>query len=223
MQHFKEAFSKHMRQPSGGPVGWLVKRFLEKRNDGLERQAAKLLNIKPHHNVLEVGFGPGLGLKHALNYMGPGGPGKVYGLNISTQMVGIATKRFQSHIAAGKLQVTVGSVADLPYADRSMDGIFHVNCYYFWDDMNQACAELHRVLSPGGVMVSTLKKKRLELLIDRGYNRYAHKLNPDEYMAVLEQTGFTGVTLEHFGKGQTTFEAIFAYKEAGGSRSAVIK
>ncbi|XP_078663747.1 putative methyltransferase YdaC [Branchiostoma floridae x Branchiostoma belcheri] len=213
MQHFKEAVSRHMRQPSSGPVGWLVQRFLEKRNDGLERHAAKLLNIKPHQNVLEVGFGPGLGLKHALNYIGSDGPGKVYGLDISPQMVGVATKRFQSHIAAGKLQVTLGSVSNLPYADRSMDGIFHVNCYYFWDDLHQGCAELYRVLSPGGVMVATMKKERVQLLVDRGYNEYAHKLNPDGYMSALEQTGFIGVELEHLGKGEKTFEAIFAYKE----------
>ena len=38
-----------------------------KNNSFLETNAVKLSNIKPDHNVLEIGFGPGVGLEAAYN------------------------------------------------------------------------------------------------------------------------------------------------------------
>ena len=39
--------------------------MFKKRNRFLEINAVRLCNIQPHHQVLEVGFGPGVGLKEA--------------------------------------------------------------------------------------------------------------------------------------------------------------
>ncbi|XP_039605948.1 uncharacterized protein LOC120526915 isoform X2 [Polypterus senegalus] len=50
-------------------TGWMAKRFLEKKNEILEVNAAKLAQIQPGSTVLEVGFGPGLGLQEALRYL----------------------------------------------------------------------------------------------------------------------------------------------------------
>ena len=41
----------------------------KKRNTNLERNAVRLCNIAPHHQVLEVGFGPGIGLEEAYHYI----------------------------------------------------------------------------------------------------------------------------------------------------------
>ncbi|XP_066276458.1 uncharacterized methyltransferase YdaC-like [Branchiostoma lanceolatum] len=213
MQSFKEAFSRHLRHPSTGPVGWLVKQFLVRRNGYLEKEAARLLGIQPHDSVLEVGFGPGVGLQYALGQMGGDGRGKVHGLEMSPDMIHSATKRLHKHIASGKLQLTLGNVMELPYPDDSMDRIFHVNCYYFWDDLDQGCKELYRVMSPGGAMVCTLNSKMVKLTIEKDFNKYADKYDPDGYMTSLERTGFTGVRIEHLQDGEKSFEAIFAGKE----------
>ena len=50
-------------------VCFSLQRFLVSRNSILEKNAARLCNIQPHHHVLEVGFGPGIGLQHALQYV----------------------------------------------------------------------------------------------------------------------------------------------------------
>ncbi|XP_035673552.1 uncharacterized methyltransferase YdaC-like [Branchiostoma floridae] len=213
MQSFKEAFSRHLRHPSTGPVGWLVKHILVRTNRYLEKEAARLLGIQPHDRVLEVGFGPGLGLQYALEHIGGDGRGKVYRLEISPEMIHSATKRLHRHIASGKLHLTLGNVMNLPYPDNSMDRIFHVNCYYFWDDLDQGCKELNRVLSPGGAMITTMDYKTLKLSIKRDLNAYADKYDPYAYMKSLEQTGFTGVRMEHLKDGVKDFEAIFACKE----------
>eukprot|EP00058_Branchiostoma_floridae_P023117 XP_002608607.1 hypothetical protein BRAFLDRAFT_231146 [Branchiostoma floridae] len=128
-------------------------------------------------------------------------------------MICIATKRLHQHIASGKLHLTLGNVMKLPYPDNSMDRIFHVNCYYFWDDLDQGCKELYRVLSPGGAMITTMNYKLLKLSIEKNLNAYAHNYDPDAYMKSLEKTGFTGVRMEHLKDGDKDFQAIFACKE----------
>ena len=44
---------------------YVIQNFLVKVNHSLEKLACELCEIKPDHMVLEVGFGPGLGLKEA--------------------------------------------------------------------------------------------------------------------------------------------------------------
>ena len=51
----------------------LSKRLLRgERNTFLEEKAAVLCDIKPGYDVLEVGFGPGIGMKKAAEYLEKG-------------------------------------------------------------------------------------------------------------------------------------------------------
>ena len=52
----------------------------------MENEVVLHLNIKPNHRVLEVGFGPGIGISAALKRV-EHGFGRVYGVDISEQMV----------------------------------------------------------------------------------------------------------------------------------------
>ena len=44
-------------------------KFFEGKNRFLEINAVKLCELKPNHQVLELGFGPGLGLEAAYKEM----------------------------------------------------------------------------------------------------------------------------------------------------------
>ena len=48
---------------------FIPQKQLLRHNQPLEENAAKLCGIKPDDKVLEVGFGPGLGLKAAYQYI----------------------------------------------------------------------------------------------------------------------------------------------------------
>ena len=60
--------------------------ILGKGNASLENETVKHLNIQPDHKVLEIGFGPGIGLNAALERV-EHSSGKVYGIDISEQIV----------------------------------------------------------------------------------------------------------------------------------------
>ena len=54
------------------------------------------LNIQPNYKVLEVGFGTGIGIKAALKKV-ENGHGRVYGVDISEQMVRPCRIMFFNH------------------------------------------------------------------------------------------------------------------------------
>jgi len=76
---------------------FLFQETLKKRNHALENEVVLHLNIKPNHRVLEVGFGPGIGISAALKRV-EHGSGRVYGVDISEQMVRVLSFCLSLHL-----------------------------------------------------------------------------------------------------------------------------
>ncbi|XP_028652345.1 uncharacterized methyltransferase YdaC-like [Erpetoichthys calabaricus] len=194
--------------PTQSLIGWLVKRFLEKKNWVLEANAAKLAQIQPNNTVLEVGFGPGLGLQEALRYLTDSN-GKLYGLDYSEYMHKTATRRLQEQITSGKVQLILGSVEDIPLPDSNVDRVFHCNCYYFWPDLKKCSAELHRVMKPEGLMVATINLDSIKKNVSRGLLQ-GKMWQPELYMDALLATGFKDVHIKDMEHRNFKYKAIFA-------------
>ena len=96
----------------------------------------------------------------------------------------------------GKLKLHLCSVTDIPYDDITFDRAYHVNCYYYWPDMDEAVKELHRVMKPGGLMISTLNIEDLRRGKRRGLIRYGD-IDPERYIDSLRKYGFVNVIMEN--------------------------
>ncbi|XP_076460825.1 putative methyltransferase YdaC [Babylonia areolata] len=205
-----DSIARQLRLPTKGLFGLITFHLLRRTNSGLERVAARLSAIEPHHNVLELGFGPGAGIEHALKYV-KDGPGKIHGVDLSEYMLEKASAQLQAPIQAGKVELKHGNVMALPYDADSFHRVFHVNCYYFWPDLGDALQEIYRVMKPGGMMVTALSLKGLQQVQSKGLLKYG---DPDyvKYMSALELSGFKDVRMEQFSKGTATYEAIFAHR-----------
>ncbi|KAG9269924.1 uncharacterized protein zgc:194242 [Astyanax mexicanus] len=188
--------------------GWLVSKFFKAHNDLLEENAVKLSQIQPDETVLELGHGPGLGLQYAMQKL-TGPQGKLLGVDVSEYMHQMALERMQEQILVGKVKLILGDVAAMPFEDHSVDKVFHCNCYYFWPDLQRAAAEIHRVMKPGGLMVTTLRLDRVELLADKKVMP-TENWRPEAYMQALESAGFTGVRMENRKHKLIPYEAIYA-------------
>ncbi|OWF45571.1 uncharacterized protein LOC110456850 [Mizuhopecten yessoensis] len=210
----REAIARNLRKPEATIIGRLVKKIaLEKMNCFLELEAVRLCDIQPDHQVLEVGFGPGIGIQ-ATYHIVKDGNGEVYGIDFSEEMVLSATRLLRKGIGEGKVSLINAEAADLScFQSNTFDRVFHCNCYYFWPDMTKATNELHRVMKPGATMVTTMNPERLKISQSRGFFKYG---NPDQrpYIKALQSSGFCGVqlkTLKHESSG-ASFDAIFAKK-----------
>lgn len=105
------------------------------------------LNVESTDHVLEVGYGPGLGIQAAAAATPEG---FVAGVDYSREMVKLARKRNMSAIDAGHVDLQYGPADDLPYGDVTFDKVFSINSMQVWPDALAGLKELRRVLKPRG-------------------------------------------------------------------------
>jgi SAM-dependent methyltransferase len=73
----------------------------------------------------------------------------VYGLDISSELIALATQRLAVNGRAGSARFVIASAHDLPFADASIDIVFGIAILHHLD-LQLVSREVHRVLRPGG-------------------------------------------------------------------------
>jgi ubiquinone/menaquinone biosynthesis C-methylase UbiE len=148
MRRVWHAFGLQLQHPAGlaGSIaGWLMGLV----NDEPNRLAIHAMELGPGDTVLELGFGPGRGLRAiAARTRGP-----VYGVDHSVRMLQQAKELNETAVARGRMMLVHGPFSPLPWIDGTFDKILLVNVVYFFDPAGQDIAEVYRVLRPGGRVV----------------------------------------------------------------------
>ncbi|XP_076877003.1 putative methyltransferase YdaC [Brachyhypopomus gauderio] len=201
-------FGQQLAHPTQSIPGWLATKFFKWHNHLLEENAVKLCNIQPNDVVLEVGHGPGWGLLSAAELL-TGPEGKLLGVDYSEYMHRMSRKRMQEQITKGKVILHRSNVAAMPIADNSVDKVFHCNSYYFWPDLKAGTSEIHRVMSPGGLMVTTLRYDSVVLFASKKI-LLGENWRLEAYMEALCSSGFTQLRVEKRTHGHITFQAVYA-------------
>lgn len=148
-------FSRQLRKPEG-ILGRLVGSLLNIANRQLNNWTIDLLDIKPTDRVLELGFGPGTGIRKIAAIATKG---SVAGIDFSELMVFKARKLNAAAISSGRVDLKQGDVSSLPYNDESFDKMITVQLLYFCQPPHLFLKEWRRVLKPGGkIAVSFIAK-----------------------------------------------------------------
>ncbi|MEJ2452416.1 MAG: methyltransferase domain-containing protein, partial [Gammaproteobacteria bacterium] len=103
------------------------------------------------------------------------------------EMLLMAERRNRKAMQSGHVQLGIGSVMQLPFADNSFDKAMSVNCIYFWDDPVHGLRELYHVLRAGGCLAVTVRGRRRE-----AYSRF----NAEELDSMFRQAGFREVSVK---------------------------
>ncbi|MEV0249815.1 methyltransferase domain-containing protein [Nocardia sp. NPDC050712] len=168
-----------------GVLGKGVALVLNRGNRGLIEAAA---GAATGATVADIGFGGGVGLELLLAR--PAADGVVHGVEISPDMLARARARFARAIEAGRLRLDAGSLTALPFTDDSLDAAITVNTIYFLPDLDAACAELARVVRPGGKLVIGIGDP--DAMTKMPFTAYGFTLRPvAEVSAALERAGCT--------------------------------
>ena len=149
---------RQFRRPSGF-VGRLAGWSMAHRPSNRQRNrwTVDLLRLRPGERVLEIGFGPGLALRHAAEQVGASG--HVVGVDPSEVMVGHAGRRNRVAIAEGRMTLHVGHVERLPEFDAGFDAIMAINTIGFWSDPTARLEELRQRLRPAGRLAVTVQPR----------------------------------------------------------------
>ncbi len=157
----------------------------------------RLLAATPGERILEVGFGTGHVLADLAVAVGPAG--KVFGIDISENMLTHAKNLLIGKGLIDRVSLNCGDAESLPYRDDSMDGIFMCFTLELFDTpaIPKVLAQCKRVLRPGGrIVVVAVSKEGKEGFILHAFE-WTHRhfpnlmdCRPIYARRALEATGF---------------------------------
>ena len=154
-ERFRNFMTKQFGNPSG-LFGKFIGNGMARRNVYDAEWTVSLLNIQPHHHILEIGFGPGVSTQMASE---KASEGFVAGIDHSRTMVQAASQRNVAAIRSGRVELRYGDVSSLPYPDQSFDIVFSLHSIYFWPKPVDCLKEIKRVLKPDGLLAITIQPK----------------------------------------------------------------
>lgn len=137
------------------------------------------VTIKPSDRILEVGFGPGLGIQAASAITTDG---FVAGIDYSHEMVELARKQNAKAVETGRVNLRYGSAEDIPFENAVFDTVFSINSMQVWSDAVAGLWEMRRVLKSSGQVALAFTP-----IADQ---------SRDELRPLLSQVGFSDIQIE---------------------------
>lgn len=158
--------------------------------------------LEPGMVVLDLGSGGGFDVFLA----GPrvGASGRVIGVDMTSDMIELARKNTASYTKATGLdnvEFRLGEIEHLPVADNSVDVVISNCVINLSPDKEQVWREIARVLKPGGKVAASdmalLKPLPAEVkeMVSALVGCVAGAVLIDEYRAMVEASGLSGVTI----------------------------
>jgi arsenite methyltransferase len=116
--------------------------------DALSRRLAHLCGLRPGARVLDVASGRGRSARLLAAEFGA----EVTGVELSSQSVAAAQAEAEAAGLSGRLRFVEGDAAALPAPSAAFDAVVCECALCLFPRKQQAVAEMHRVLRPGGVV-----------------------------------------------------------------------
>jgi ubiquinone/menaquinone biosynthesis C-methylase UbiE len=104
-----------------------------------------LLDIHPDDQGLEIGVGPGVGIRVLAERIATG---HVRGIDPSSEILARATTRNAGAVQIGLVELRLGSAEGLPFVDDSFDKVLAVNSMQVWRNPAAGSREIRRVTQP---------------------------------------------------------------------------
>ncbi len=202
----RKFISKQFGNPSG-LFGRFIGNGMARRNVYDAEWTVSLLNIQPHHHILEIGFGPGVSTQMASE---KAFKGFVAGIDHSKTMVQAASQRNAADIQAGRMELQHREVSSLPYPDQSFDIAFSLHSIYFWQNPVDCLKEIKRVLKPDGLLAITIQPK----------DKWAPNVDPNimtlyfgtEVASLFSEAGYRNIRVETSPPEKAFLECILGVK-----------
>ena len=158
-----------------------------------------LLALQPGETVLDLGSGGGIDVLLSAKRVGP--TGKVYGLDMTDEMLALAREN-QRKAGATNVEFLKGTIEAIPLPDNSVDVIISNCVINLSSDKDAVLREAFRVLKPGGRFAVSDVVVRGDVPADIRHSMelwvgcIAGALEEKEYATKLKAAGFADVEVE---------------------------
>jgi ubiquinone/menaquinone biosynthesis C-methylase UbiE len=158
-----------------------------------------LARLNPGDVVLDLGSGGGIDVLLSARRVGPAG--KVYGLDMTDEMLALARDN-QKKSGLPNVEFLKGEIEHIPLPDHSVDIIISNCVINLSADKDQVLREAFRVLKPGGrfavsdVVIRGEVPPEIRKNVELWIGCLAGALEESEYRTKLEKAGFSQVGVE---------------------------
>lgn len=155
--------------------------------------------IKPGETVLDLGSGGGIDVLAASKYVGS--TGKVYGLDMTDEMLALANQNKQ-RMGVANVEFIKGYIEEIPLPDESVDVIMSNCVINLSEDKEKALKEAYRVLKKGGrfAVADIISLKEIPKDIRKNAEYWcgclAGTLSKVEFENMLTKAGFHTISIE---------------------------
>lgn len=183
------------------PHGWLGRIFLRNMNSRHSKVTDWGLShiaIEKQYTILDVGCGGGRTLSKLAAVVPQG---KVYGTDHSEVSVATSQKTNAEWIAMGRVDLRLGSVSQLPFADDMFDLVTAVETHFWWSNLQEGMREIGRVLKIGGKLVLIAEVyKGASSTMSRLVEKHAPRtglvlLDVQEHRELFAEAGFSHIEI----------------------------
>jgi SAM-dependent methyltransferase len=158
-----------------------------------------LIDLRPGETVLDLGSGGGIDVLLSARRVGPAG--KVYGLDMTDEMLALAREN-QRKSGATNVEFLKGDIEHIPLPDNSVDVVISNCVINLSSDKPRVLREAFRVLKPGGrfavsdVVVRGSVPAEVRRSVELWVGCVAGALEEDEYRRFLADAGFADISVE---------------------------
>jgi ubiquinone/menaquinone biosynthesis C-methylase UbiE len=146
-----------------------------------------LLNLKKDDNVLEIGFGPGIGIELASKIVQEG---KIIGIDYSEKMLEQAQKRNKNAIKRGLVELIQADVQNFPSFNLLFDKVFSINSIIFWKEPVKTLKDIRQVIKKNAVIAITVQP------FIKGATEETVKQIGKEISNQLKEAGYSDIKME---------------------------
>lgn len=158
-----------------------------------------LATIQPGETVLDLGSGGGIDVFLSARRVGP--TGKVYGLDMTDEMLALAREN-QQKAGVTNVEFLKGEIEQIPLPDNSVDLIISNCVINLSPDKDRVLKEAFRVLKPGGrlavsdIVIRGSMPQAIRHSVELWAGCVAGALEESVYLAKLQQAGFEQISIE---------------------------
>ena len=185
---FKKFIGSQFKKPTG-LFGLFTSNLMIKGNRGKYESVINDLNIQSNDRILEIGYGPGLGINLIAERCNSC---TIHGIDFSGLMYKRATRLNKKYIDDKKATLLLGDFLTMKIGTDEYDKIFCLNVVYFWDELQQPFAKINSLLKKGGMFCFYMAHRDF-LIKKKAPDTIFNKYSLEQVTHALGQAGFSKI------------------------------